>query len=126
MDMMKALMGQVSSQQRQLAVLAAPRLRNVVAQVLLHACGQQSFRTSFMGLTPVAMARNADAVLTRCTAGVHPGSLQDLEGEVAAVRSLVTPELQQQCPQECHFLAAYEQQLKAAYPDRFGGKCTRD
>jgi hypothetical protein len=118
----------------------APRLRNIIAQVLLHACGKQDFRTATeagyfkkllmahdsglqqlatdMGATTSEVADKADEVLTRHNQHIHPGSLVTLEAEVDAVQRCVTPMLRQLCPQECRFLEAYHH-IKAAFPKRF-------
>jgi hypothetical protein len=117
------------------------RLRNCVAQMLLHACGEQTFRTSrcdyfgrmsaaqdpqlqqlaqSMGMATTAeVARQADGVITRRNQHIHPGSKEALDSEVSALQGLITPALEQMCPQECRFLRAYGD-VKGAFPTRFG------
>ncbi|PNH01631.1 hypothetical protein TSOC_010102 [Tetrabaena socialis] len=139
LNMLKSMGARLSALELGSAEDRAPRMQNLVAQILLHVCGQQRFRTSttdYFGNMNVAgdarlaqvaelmnlTSQQADAVLMRQNAKLHPGSLQCLEDEVAAVRRLVqlTPDLQRLCPHECLFLAAYEQ-LKAAFPAQFSG-----
>ncbi|KAG2425167.1 hypothetical protein HXX76_013921 [Chlamydomonas incerta] len=116
-----------------------PRVCNLAAQILLHACGKQQFRTTIsdyfaklaaandsglqqaaagMGMQLAQLGAEADDVLTRRNVLVHPGSLESLEVEVNAVRSCITTLLEQACRQECRIVRAYEI-FKGAFPERF-------
>lgn len=130
----------VAAQERE-AEAWAPRLRNIVAQVLLHACGRQRFDTtppldtnyfsqlgsahprvlqlaSSMGVAAQQLINQADKSITRRNAATHPKPLAALEEEVAAVQRCITPALQRMCSWECRFLLAYDT-IKAAFPDAF-------
>ncbi|NCB23748.1 MAG: hypothetical protein EOM56_13135 [Deltaproteobacteria bacterium] len=116
----------------------APRLRNAMAQALLHASGQQVFRASTadyfnqlgvadegvcqlaaeMGVPPAQLVARADSLITRRNAMTHPGSLEALDAEVAEVLACVTPALERMCAWECRFLKAYGA-MKGAFPERF-------
>lgn len=114
-----------------------PRVRSLAAQLLLLACNQQQscksdcdrFRkmgvdnaavlhlAQAMGVTAQQAVTNADAVMSHQFA---PYNLADLEQEVAKVRSVLFPELQQLCPWECRLIQAYED-IKHAFPFSFKG-----
>ncbi|EFJ41537.1 hypothetical protein VOLCADRAFT_98566 [Volvox carteri f. nagariensis] len=133
------LSSRVSDLEKREAIAWQPRLRNLATQILLHACGNQEFRTTSSdyfaklaeardsGLQQVAagmhmklaqVATEADNVLTRQNLHVHSSSLEMLEAEVDAVRKCITIELEQSCPQECRFVHAYEV-IKGAFPVHF-------
>mmetsp|Transcript_8258 Transcript_8258/g.24931 ORF Transcript_8258/g.24931 Transcript_8258/m.24931 type:complete len:187 (+) Transcript_8258:379-939(+) len=145
MSLLQSLMSLLQSLSREVSMLKerevtawTPRIRNAAAQLLLHACGQQSFRQTgsdwFQQLGPedkgveqlaqamhVPAARlvvQADSVLTRCNAHIHPGSQQALDEEVSAVVGVLTPAMESAMPWECRFLRAY-QAVKQAFPQHF-------
>ena len=114
-----------------------PRVRSLAAQLLLLACNQQhlcksecdDFRkmgvdnaavlhlAQAMGATAQQVVANADAVMSH---QIHPPTLADLEQEVAKVRSILFPELEQLCSWECRLIRAYED-IKRAFPLSFKG-----
>ncbi|KXZ46386.1 hypothetical protein GPECTOR_44g61 [Gonium pectorale] len=141
--MLQSLTERISAVEQRAAVFRAPRLRNVVAEILLHFSGQKSYETTtssddfaelasaghdglvelargmgLTGLTVADVATAGDDVLARRDQRTSPGSLEALDAEVAEVRGVMTPELERYCPDECRFLAAYEM-MKELCPDRF-------
>ena len=122
----------------QLAVSTVPRLQNIVAQVLLLAWGKDFFTTTStrfrnlraekqrewvqlamsMDMEPARLLKEADECLTIRNRQMHPSNLATLEKEVAAVTSLLTPELERLCPLESNLLKKFEV-IKASFPTRF-------
>ncbi|GFR45854.1 hypothetical protein Agub_g7189 [Astrephomene gubernaculifera] len=138
-ETLQSVLTRLADHDAQLASGWALRLRNVNAQLLLHACGKQEFRTTTsdcytkmleqqdlglerlaqrMGMDAAAVAQQADDLLTRRNCLTHPGSLEVLEQEVNEVLGHITPALRQMCPQECQFLQAYND-IKCSFPERF-------
>ncbi len=72
-----------------------------------------------VGMAGAAFAQQADSVVRLCMQQIKSSSLAALETEVQALRGLITPALEQLCPEECRFLQAYED-IKASFPQRFG------
>ena len=139
MSMFQSLAQQVADMQQREAYAQQPRVRNTAAQVLLHACGHQSFRqtsadwftvglgAAHAGVQALAssmsepsqdVVQQADAVIMRCNAQMHSSSLEALEEEVEAVQRCITPALEQMCAWECKLLKAYPD-IKRAFPGRF-------
>lgn len=127
MSMMQMLLGRVQAMEVREAKRLAPRLHNIVAQILLHACGRQQFSTSTcnwwstqlgvshegvqqvassMGTSAGQVVAQADHLLTRRNKYTHPVSLQELDEEVADLQSCITPDLERLCRWECKFLLA--------------------
>lgn len=123
------------------AILAAPRLINLVTQVLLVAIGRQTLRTTTStrfqewgpgdpllqrladatGLPSNELVTWADAVITARNAAVHPVNKAALDEEVRQVRQLLTPEVESlstTCKWACRFLARYEA-IVNAFPQEF-------
>uniref|UniRef100_A0A7S0RXV4 Uncharacterized protein n=1 Tax=Chlamydomonas leiostraca TaxID=1034604 RepID=A0A7S0RXV4_9CHLO len=146
MSMLQALVDRVSSMEVREAEAWAPRLRNTVAQILLHACGEAGFYTTTtdyfskklgqadvgvqqlaasMGVSPQQLVGNADAVIMCRSKSIHPSTLADLEDEIAAVQRCITPALQRACTWECRFLMSYND-IKKAFPDRFHAQSSQE
>lgn len=142
MSMIQALTDRVSNMEAREAVAWAPRLRSIVAQILLHACGEGGFyKTSAdyfaktlgqthsgvqqlatsMGITTMQLVENADAVIMRRNMSIHPITLADLDDEVAAVQRCITPAMRRACNWECKILASYND-IKKALPDSFSAQ----
>ena len=70
-----------------------------------------------MEVTAQQVVSNTDAVMSH---QFPPPTLPDLEQELAKVRSVLFPELEQLCPWECRLIQAYED-IKHALQLRFKG-----
>lgn len=136
--MLSSVMERMEALENREALLAAPRMRNTAAQVLLHAVGKASFRTtatdyySKMGsahagvqqlasalmVAPEQLVQQADQLISRRNAGTHCGSLAQLDEEVQEVKGLISPRLQQLCRWECLVIEQYAA-VKAAFADHF-------
>ena len=121
-----------------MAVSTAPRLQGIVAQVLLLAWGKDFFTAQparyrhlraerqcewaqlarSMDTAPARLLEEAGECLAIRYRQRHPSDLAAKEKEVAAVESLVTPELERLCPLECDFLKRYKE-IKASFSTRF-------
>lgn len=134
------LLVQMQFMQQSMATAHAPRLRNIAAQILLHAAGQADFRgeaaecdyyrqlgASHSGVCTISEAlrvqprrfiEQADAVIERRNALIHPVTLAVLDEEVAELTRVISPALQQLCRWECDVLLHYDE-FKAAFPARF-------
>ncbi|KAG2424698.1 hypothetical protein HXX76_014274 [Chlamydomonas incerta] len=145
----------ISAMEQREVIAWQPRLRDLAAQILLHACGgrqevvlarpagcgcfaemaaaenDDSLRlqrvATCLGMELAQLGEAADAVLQMGRSGTHAHTaaggvasrlLVSLEAEVHAVRSCITPALEQACPQECRIVRGYEV-IKAAFPARF-------
>lgn len=124
---------------RKMAVMAAPRLRNTSAQILLHVAGQQAFRetkcshfttrlgpnepglaalSQSLGVPIGQLQQQADNLIDRRNAATHPCSLDGLDLEVAEVLETITPELEAMCRWEAKVVTHYPE-IKAAFPSHF-------
>ena len=137
MSLLQSTIERVAALEEREAEILIPRLRNIVAQVLKHACGrfEATSDTDFfsqlgsahpgvqrlassMGVAPQQLVYQADQSITRRNKSIHPNTLAALEEEVGAVQRCITPALQRKCSWECRLLMAYDD-VKAAFPDAF-------
>jgi hypothetical protein len=139
MSLLQSTIERVAALEEREAEILIPRLRNIVAQVLKHACGRQHVEAtsdtdffsqlgsahpgvqrlaSSMGVAPQQLVYQADQSITRRNKSIHPNTLAALEEEVGAVQRCITPALQRKCSWECRLFMAYDD-VKAAFPDAF-------
>eukprot|EP00955_Chlamydomonas_euryale_P039108 351301-Chlamydomonas_euryale.AAC.3 len=146
LSMLQSLSKKVSMLEERLVVTEeqmlpawTPRIRNAAAQLLMHACGEQSFQQTSstwfrqlgaedkgvqqlaqaMSVQPKQLMWQADNVVSRRNADIHPGIQEALDEEVSMVLGVLTPAMERAMPWECQFLRAYEA-VKQAFPQQFG------
>ena len=137
------LIGSVSERQQQSeqreAIRDKRQVSNLATQVLMYACGQQSFRdpsvcsyfsslgTGHPGVAslaqslttpPAVLVDQLDRVVTRRNGMLHPVDLATLNDEVDDMVQLITPSLQRLCKWECIIVQNYAA-IKAAFPGNF-------
>ena len=118
--------------------MAAPRLRNTSAQILLHVAGRQAFRETkcshfarlglydpglaalshSLGVPISQLQQQADNLIDRGNTATHPCSLEGLDLEAAEVLTTITPELEAMCWWEAKVVTHYPE-IKAAFQDHF-------
>mgnify|MGYP001807656092 CR=1 FL=1 len=73
-----------------------------------------------LGKPAQSVACAADGALNTRNEFTHPGSVAAMDQEVSEMMELITPELEDKCPEECMFLTAYTyEDIKNAFPHRF-------
>jgi hypothetical protein len=138
---------QVAANDKATAVANTPRLCNLAAMILLHSASDVSGATSrttttdyfyklgagHAGITGIAThIKNAtnirmslsevisilDKVVQQRNATIHPGSVADLDREVAELADAITPALKAKCFWECFIVENYSM-FKTLFPDGF-------
>jgi hypothetical protein len=128
----------LSSVEGQQVKLQAFVIRNNAVQILLHAAGEQHFRTTScsyfsvmgpihsdviattraLGISPDDLVSNADKVIDRRNSETHPGSLEILDKAVREIAEDIRPAHRRLCYWECFIVENYEI-IKRAIPARF-------